>query len=406
MLIPILILVSAVLMGIIERLFPGRVLPEVRGWRIRSTLLNACHAVVVVGGGFWLQPWLESIRPWSADGLGTVGGATLGYLVATFIYYWWHRARHEIPWLWRTLHQVHHSAQRLEVQTSFYKHPLEAATNMLFGGFILYVVCGLDPEVAQWTVLVNAIAEFFYHWNVKTPRWIGWIIQRPEAHCAHHDPNQRCNYADLPVWDALFGTLNNPRETEFVCGIEDENRLATMLIGVDLDAPHRPRSSLFYKGIAAGLVAVGTLQMIGDISGSSTLFGLGLATAASPAPKVFTSRDQLEGFSANYVLTWEENGNTQEVPLDAEVYAHLKGPYNRRNVYGAALAGGPVLLNNPATQPLFDAVSQSAFCGKESVLSELGVDTSAAAGPLRIRVEPRAGHPTPEVPLILEIACR
>ena len=46
-------------------------------------------------------------------------GALLGYLTITFVYYWWHRARHEHPWLWRYLHQIHHSPARLEIVTSF-----------------------------------------------------------------------------------------------------------------------------------------------------------------------------------------------------------------------------------------------------------------------------------------------
>ncbi|MFT5457283.1 MAG: sterol desaturase/sphingolipid hydroxylase (fatty acid hydroxylase superfamily), partial [Myxococcota bacterium] len=171
MLVPCLILTAALAMAVVERMRPGRELAHVQGWPWRVALLNGLHALLVIAGGVWLQPWLASIRPWSADALGTLGGAVFGYLVVTFVYYWWHRARHEVPWLWRVLHQTHHAPQRLEVATSFYKHPLEAASNVVFGGFLLYVVCGLDPEVAQWTVLVNSIAEFFYHWNVKTPRW-------------------------------------------------------------------------------------------------------------------------------------------------------------------------------------------------------------------------------------------
>jgi sterol desaturase/sphingolipid hydroxylase (fatty acid hydroxylase superfamily) len=68
---------------------------------------------------------MADLRPWSVDGLGTTGGAILGYFVITFVYYWWHRWRHEVPFLWRWLHQVHHSPARIEIITSFYKHPLE-----------------------------------------------------------------------------------------------------------------------------------------------------------------------------------------------------------------------------------------------------------------------------------------
>jgi sterol desaturase/sphingolipid hydroxylase (fatty acid hydroxylase superfamily) len=404
-LVPCLILTAALAMAVVERMRPGRELAHVQGWPWRVALLNGLHALLVIAGGVWLQPWLASIRPWSADALGTLGGAVFGYLVVTFVYYWWHRARHEVPWLWRVLHQTHHAPQRLEVATSFYKHPLEAASNVVFGGFLLYVVCGLDPEVAQWTVLVNSIAEFFYHWNVKTPRWTGWILQRPEAHCAHHELGAEVNYADLPLWDWLFGTLHNPTRETFDTGRADEHRLAELLLCVDLDDADRPRSPLRYHAIAVALTAVGCLSMVGDVVGSPHLYGLGLATGASPAPKVFTSRDGLESFSAEFVVEWDDATGTHQVALDPAVYARLEGPYNRRNVYGAALAGGPVLAGSAATAPLLDAVADGAFCGERSVLDELGIDASTRTSPLRLRVVPTTGVPDPAVPLTLEVRC-
>jgi len=41
----------------------------------------------------------------------------------------WHRARHESDFLWRWLHQVHHSPVRIEIMTTFYKHPVEQLVN-------------------------------------------------------------------------------------------------------------------------------------------------------------------------------------------------------------------------------------------------------------------------------------
>ena len=67
----------------------------------------------------------ERHGPGRRTGSATIGGAIVGYLAITFVYYWWHRWRHESPFLWRWFHQVHHSPQRIEIITSFYKHPLE-----------------------------------------------------------------------------------------------------------------------------------------------------------------------------------------------------------------------------------------------------------------------------------------
>jgi len=217
----------------------GRIWPDVQGWWGRAILLNLVQA----GSGYlavrlW-DPWMSAYRPWSADGLGVVGGAIAGYLVITFIYYWWHRWRHEFPLLWRWIHQVHHSPQRIEIITSFYKHPMEIAINGVLSSAIVYWLVGVGPEAAGLAILATGFAEYFYHWNVETPHWLGYIIQRPESHCVHHQTDLHSyNYGDLPLWDWLFGTLLNPRHWDDRCGFgEDEKQLVPMLLGRDISAP-------------------------------------------------------------------------------------------------------------------------------------------------------------------------
>src|SRR5438552_1613546 len=89
------------------------------------------------------------------------------------------------------------------------------------------------PQVAGWW-LRTGLAELFYHWNVPTPHWLGYLIQRPESHCVHHQEGLHgYNYGDLPLWDMLFGTFRNPRRWEARCGFgpDKEQQLAQMLAG-------------------------------------------------------------------------------------------------------------------------------------------------------------------------------
>ncbi len=227
-------------MLVVERLIPGRRWPQVHRWYVRAILLNAGQASAVLLAGLTWDVWFPQLRLWDLGPLGIFGGAFVGYLVITFVYYWWHRARHEIAFLWRWFHQVHHSPQRIELLTSFYKHPLEIIANGALSSFILYALVGLSAGAATLAVTLTGIAELFYHWNVRTPHWLGFIIQRPESHCIHHrDGWHRSNYSDLPLWDILFDTFDNPRNSDFVCGFgpEREAELADMLIGRDVSAP-------------------------------------------------------------------------------------------------------------------------------------------------------------------------
>src|SRR5437762_2307668 len=105
----------------VERARPGRALPAVRQWWLRAAAFNAVQIGMVFAAGATWDGWMVRTRPFHADRLGLIGGALTGYVVITFVYYWWHRARHASPFLWRWLHQVHHSPQRIELITSFYK---------------------------------------------------------------------------------------------------------------------------------------------------------------------------------------------------------------------------------------------------------------------------------------------
>lgn len=217
---PVLVVAAvAVVLFLVERLRPGSPLPRVPGWATRVVALNAMQVGVVYLGAATWDRWLPQWRLLDGAMFGTVGGVALGYVATTFVFYWWHRARHEVPFLWRHLHQVHHSPERIEVLTSFYKHPLEIAANSLICSTLLVVVLGLPATTAAVVVATTGVAELFYHWNVRTPRWLGWFFQRPEMHRRHHERGwHRDNYSDLPVWDLLFGTFDNPRQSPRLCG--------------------------------------------------------------------------------------------------------------------------------------------------------------------------------------------
>lgn len=224
-----------------ERLWPAMDLPRVRAWWPRVLLINAIQlGITTVAGHTWSR-WFNEIsffklgahlQPWSS--------ALLVYVFSTFIFYWWHRYRHESPFLWRTLHQIHHSAGRLEILTSFYKHPVEIWINAVITSFIVYGLFGCDIEAAAYYTLLIAAGEFFYYWNIKTPRWLGYLVQRPESHRVHHQFRHHTNnFADLPIWDMLFGTFKNPAVFRGRCGFEAwrEDRFDDMIAFRDLHAP-------------------------------------------------------------------------------------------------------------------------------------------------------------------------
>lgn len=241
-----IVLGAGILMMMIERVGAGRNWPKVRGWWFRAVLLNSVQVAAVWLAGVGWNGWMYHHRLWSLDKLGVLGGALVGYFVLTFVYYWWHRWRHESEFLWKWVHQVHHSAQRIEVITSFYKHPIEILANSVLSSAVLYLGLGVSATSASLAVLLSGIAELVYHWNVRTPYWLGYVFQRPESHCVHHQEGLHSyNYSDLPLWDILFHTFNNPREWNLRCGFGAlEHLLPEMLLGVDVNARPNPRGAV------------------------------------------------------------------------------------------------------------------------------------------------------------------
>src|SRR3954464_3791251 len=84
--------------------------------------------------------------------------------------------------------------------------------------------------------------------------------------------------------------------------------------------------------------------MAGYGTGSAALRGIGAATAASPLPKVFSDVDGLETFASGFTLHYRSGDGTRtDTAITPALYGRLAGPYNRRNVYGAALSYAPRL---------------------------------------------------------------
>ena len=155
-----------------------------------------------------------------------------------------------------------------------------------------------------------------------------------------------------------------------------------------------------------GLVVLAVAQIVGDVSGWTALSGLAAATTASPAPKVFSAVQGLETYSSRFSIEWRDlYGKEHSLALTPEIYSRMRGPYNRRNAFGAVLAYGPILSSNPATRPLFESVGRYALCGDAPLLRELGLDPLEFAGPPRIRLQPLEGSNTGDLPLVIDVEC-
>jgi sterol desaturase/sphingolipid hydroxylase (fatty acid hydroxylase superfamily) len=195
---------------LLDVLLPGST--AARGWRGRGLAVTACSFALSLGLGEGYHALFGGASLLPGAGLGTWGGALCGLVVYDFFHYWYHRAAHRFGLLWRLGHQMHHSVESLDAWGAYYLHPIDAFLFLTLSNVVLYPLLGLTPEAGALATAAATLCAVLQHARVPTPRWVGWLVQRPESHGVHHARGVHAfNYANLPLWDAIFGTLRNPR---------------------------------------------------------------------------------------------------------------------------------------------------------------------------------------------------
>lgn len=261
-----------------------------RRWPLRrpSAALLARLAVNLLVAGIALAVAASTVRPLVLRALGLAAGgrvglfawlplppaleAALAFLLLDLSFYWWHRANHRVPLLWR-FHNVHHFDPDLDVSTALRFHFVEIALSAAFR-VLQVVVLGLGPAVYWAYELCFQANTLFHHSNARLPirleRALNRVVVTPRMHGIHHsqvEAEAMSNYGVLlPWWDRLHRTLRlNVPQHQIAIGVPgyakpDDNRPLRLLAApfvaqrdywrsadgraVDREAPTGPRTEL------------------------------------------------------------------------------------------------------------------------------------------------------------------
>lgn len=207
-----------------------------RRWLILASSISLLQTVFVLAAGVVFSNTLSESSFYSLRELNFIIQGVVGFLLTSFVAYWWHRAMHKSDFLWRMFHQLHHSPRRIEALTSFYLHPFDALAATLLNAVCCYLILGLSANGTGVSLLIAALYNIYIHADIKTPYWLGAVLQRPEMHRVHHKHLHHAQNYGLAIWDQLFGTYTNPKEYVVEVGFDEarEKRIHAMLTNKDV----------------------------------------------------------------------------------------------------------------------------------------------------------------------------
>ena len=222
----------------LEALFPSkREMPKVRHWRLIGLAGLALTLCVFIFAPLLLVPLLPPMAIVDLHGWGNWAAIPL-WMLTTFFSYWAHRTMHYFDTLWRAGHQLHHGVARVDISSAMIFHPVDIGIQGVLSGLLAAGLLHSTAHAAAWAGLWGFMVALYQHWNIRTPAWTGWIIQRPEAHMLHHERDVHArNFGDMPIWDRLFGTYCEPVDRAVTLGFEPERsrRWLAMFAMVDVN---------------------------------------------------------------------------------------------------------------------------------------------------------------------------
>ena len=248
--------VPAVAFGLLfvaERVWPLR---ERRRPVLRRVITNVVVAVsagaVAVG---LIAPTASALLSWTdSAGFGLLQWlalpaaveAVLGFLLLDLAFYWWHRANHRWPILWR-FHVAHHIDPDLDVTTAARFHPGEMLWSVGFHA-VQITLLGVPIAVYAAYEVVFQVATLFHHSNWRLPRPVdralSLLVVTPRMHGIHHsqvrtEVNQNFSVV-LNLWDRLHRTLllDVPQE-RIVIGVPGYDEPEDDRVGPVLSQPFR-----------------------------------------------------------------------------------------------------------------------------------------------------------------------
>ncbi|WP_328804937.1 sterol desaturase family protein [Parasphingopyxis marina] len=173
-------------------------------------------------------------------GLNVFAAILLFLVFDDMMQYWWHRAAHTFPLLYK-LHRPHHNGRYMSVRLVYRNNIFYYLTmpGIWFSGVLIYLGLGwvyAGYIVVKLAVIIGAHSDVAWDKPLYRVKWLSpvmWVVERtistPATHHAHHGrhaedgvTNYKGNFGNLLFfWDVLFGTAKITRRYPPSFGVEN-----------------------------------------------------------------------------------------------------------------------------------------------------------------------------------------
>lgn len=172
-------------------------------------------------------------------------GLGLDIILLDLWIYWWHRANHELQFLWR-FHSVHHLDETLDTTSALRFHFGEVVLSACVRALVI-VAFDLPLSSVLLFEAVVLTSAIFHHSDAKLPprleAALSKVIITPSIHWIHHHAiraDTDSNYGTLfSFWDPLFRSRSSTERTpDMPIGVEGmRDRSIKGLITTPLKSP-------------------------------------------------------------------------------------------------------------------------------------------------------------------------
>lgn len=142
------------------------------------------------------------------------------FIGVDFLYYWFHRAAHEVNIMWAA-HQAHHSSEDYNLTTALRQSVVQNYTSAVFYVPLALIV---PPSIFLIHFQFSLLYQFWIHTEiVRSLGPLEYIFNTPSHHRVHHGRNPYCidkNYGGtLIIWDRIFGTFQAETNEKIAYGL-------------------------------------------------------------------------------------------------------------------------------------------------------------------------------------------